>query len=95
MNIKPLGARVLVELAVEKEAVVGGIYIPESVREKPQEASVIAVGTGGIDEEGKKRPFNVKVGDVVLMPKHGGLEVKSDGNDYQIILESDILAVIS
>ncbi len=94
MNIKPLGERVLVEPVKEEEAVKGGIIIPDSAKEKPQEGKVIAVGTGKIDDEGKKVPFNVKVGDIVLMPKYGGTEVKVDGNEYQIMREDDILAII-
>jgi chaperonin GroES len=94
MKIKPLGERVLVEPIKEDEAVKGGIIIPDSAKEKPQEGKVIAVGTGKIDDNGKKVPFNVKVGDVVLMPKYGGTEVKVNGKEYQIMREDDILAVI-
>ncbi len=94
MKIKPLGERVLVEPIKEEEAVKGGIIIPDSAKERPQEGKVIAVGTGKIDDNGKKVPFNVKVGDVVLMPKYGGTEVKMDGKEYQIMREDDILAVI-
>ncbi|MDZ8119199.1 co-chaperone GroES [Pontiella agarivorans] len=94
MNIKPLGERVLVEPVKEEEAVKGGIIIPDSAKEKPQEGKVIAVGTGKIDENGKAVPFNVKKGDIVLMPKYGGTEVKVDGKEYQIMREDDILAII-
>jgi chaperonin GroES len=94
MKIKPLGERVLVEPVKEGEVTKGGIIIPDSAREKPQEGTVIAVGTGKLDENGKKIPFNVKPGDVVLMPKYGGTEVKLDGKEYQIMREDDILAVI-
>jgi chaperonin GroES len=94
MKIKPLGERVLVEPVKEEEAVKGGIIIPDSAKEKPQEGKVVAVGTGKIDENGKKVPFNVKVGDIVLMPKYGGTEVKVDGREYQIMREDDILAVV-
>ena len=94
MKIKPLGERVLVEPVKEEEAVKGGIIIPDSAKEKPQEGKVIAVGTGKIDENGKKVPFNVKVGDIVLMPKYGGTEVKVDGKEYQIMREEDILAIV-
>jgi chaperonin GroES len=78
----------------EGEVNKGGIIIPDSAREKPQEGKVIAVGTGKIDDNGKKVPFNVKPGDIVLMPKYGGTEVKLDGKEYQIMREDDILAVI-
>jgi len=94
MKIKPLGERVLVEPVKEEEVSKGGIIIPDSAREKPQEGKVIAVGTGKIDDKGEKVPFNVKPGDIVLMPKYGGTEVKLDGKEYQIMREDDILAVI-
>ena len=94
MKIKPLGERVLVEPLTEGEVNKGGIIIPDSAKEKPQEGKVIAVGTGKIDEDGKKVPFNVKKGDIVLMPKYGGTEVKVDGREYQIMREDDILAII-
>lgn len=94
MKIKPLGERVLVEPLKEGEVNKGGIIIPDSAKEKPQEGKVIAVGTGKLDEDGKKIPFNVKVGDTVLMPKYGGTEVKMGGKEYQIVREDDILAII-
>ena len=94
MKIKPLGERVLVEPVKEEEVAKGGIIIPDSAREKPQEGKVIAVGTGKIDKDGKKVAFNVKVGDVILMPKYGGTEVKVNGKEYQIMREEDILAII-
>ena len=94
MNIKPLGDRVLVEPLKQEEVNKGGIIIPDTAKEKPQEGVVIAVGTGKVDENGKKVPFNVKKGDTVLMPKYGGTEVKMDGKEYQIMREDDILAVI-
>jgi chaperonin GroES len=94
MKIKPLGERVLVEPLAEGEVNKGGIIIPDSAKEKPQEGKVIAVGTGKLDDNGKKIPFNVKKGDIVLMPKYGGTEVKLDGKEYQIMREDDILAVI-
>ncbi len=94
MKIKPLGERVLVEPLKEDEVKKGGIIIPDSAKEKPQEGKVVAVGTGKLDDNGKKIPFNVKVGDIVLMPKYGGTEVKMGGKEYQIMREEDILAVI-
>lgn len=94
MKIKPLGERVLVEPMKEAEVQKGGIIIPDTAKEKPQEGVVVALGTGKIDENGKKVPFNVKKGDVVLMPKYGGTEVKMGGKEYQIMREEDILAVI-
>ena len=94
MKIRPLGERVLIELVKEEEVSKGGIIIPDSAKEKPQEGKVIAVGTGKLDENGKVVPFNVKKGDLVLMPKYGGTEVKIDDKEYQIVREDDILAII-
>ena len=95
MNIKPLGDRVLVKPATEGEVKKGGIIIPDTAKEKPQEGTVVAVGTGKLDDAGKLIPINVKKGDKVLMPKYGGTEVKIDDVEYQIIREEDILGVIS
>lgn len=94
MKIKPLGDRVLVEPLKEDEVKKGGIIIPDTAKEKPQEGKVIAVGTGKLDDNGKVIPFNVKKGDTVLMPKYGGTEVKIGEKKYQIVREEDILAVI-
>jgi chaperonin GroES len=94
MNIKPLGDRVLVEPLKEGESQKGGIIIPDSAKEKPQQGKVIAVGTGKLDDNGKAIPFNVKKGDLVLMPKYGGTEVKYDDREYQILREEDILGII-
>ena len=94
MKIQHLGERVLVEPLKETEVVKGGIVIPDTAKEKPQEGKVIALGTGKLDDDGKKIPFNVKKGDRVLMPKYGGTEVKIDDKEYQIMREDDILAVI-
>jgi len=94
MKIKPLGDRVLVEPLEVGEQAKGGIIIPDTAKEKPQEGKVKAVGTGKIDEDGKKVAFNVKKGDKVLLPKFGGTEVKLDDKTYQIVREDDILAVI-
>ncbi len=95
MKIQPLGERVLVEPLKEEETTKGGIIIPDTAKEKPQQGKVIAVGTGKLDDKGKKIPFNVKAGDTVLMPKYGGTEVKIDDKEYQIMREDDILGVIS
>lgn len=94
VNIKPLGDRVLVEQVEEGEQVKGGIVIPDSAKEKPQEAKVIALGTGGKDDNGKKIPFDVAVGDLVLTSKYGGTDVKIDGKEYKILSSSDILAIV-
>jgi chaperonin GroES len=94
MKIKPLGDRVLVRPIEQDEIKKGGIIIPDSAKEKPQEGKVVAVGTGKRDDDGKIIPFNVKKGDKVLMPKYGGTEVKIDDVEYQIVREDDILGVI-
>ncbi|MFA4944220.1 MAG: co-chaperone GroES [Lentisphaeria bacterium] len=93
-TIKPLGDRVLVEPVEEKEVVKGGIIIPDSAKEKPQEAKVIALGTGKKDDDGNLVPFEVKVGDIVLTAKYGGSEIKIDDKTYKILSTSDILAVV-
>lgn len=93
-NIKPLGTRVLVQrIENEEQKTDGGIFIPDTAKEKPQEAEVIALGTGKNDE-GEIIEFSVKVGDKVLISKYGGTEVKIDGKDSLIISESDILGII-
>ena len=94
-KIKPIGDRVLVEHLEEKEQVRGGIIIPDSAKEKPQEAKVIAIGTGKKDEDGKVLPFEVKVGDRVLISKYGGTEVKIEEKKYTIVREDDILGILS
>ncbi|MCK9315807.1 MAG: co-chaperone GroES [Clostridia bacterium] len=93
-KIKPLGDRVLVEQAEEKEVKRGGIIIPDTAKEKPMEAVVVALGTGKTDEDGKKVAFEVKVGDRVLISKYGGTEIKLDGKEYKVLNSDDILAVI-
>ncbi len=94
MNLKPLGDRVLVEPAEDKEVKKGGIIIPDSAKEKPTEAVVVALGTGKTDEDGKKVPFEVKKGDRVLISKYGGTEVKVEGKEYKLLNSDDILAII-
>ena len=95
MKIRPLADRVLVQpIDEDSEVKKGGIIIPDTAKEKPQEGKVVAVGTGKLDDDGKKMPFNVKKGDRVLMPKYGGTEVKIEDKEYQIVREEDILAVI-
>ncbi len=94
VKIKPLGDRILVEYIEEDEQVRGGIIIPDSAKERPQEAKVIALGTGKTGEDGKKEAFEVKVGDRVLVSKYGGTEVKIDGKEYTILRQDDILGVV-
>jgi chaperonin GroES len=89
VNIKPLADRVLVEPAKAEEKTVGGIIIPDTAKEKPQKGTVIAVGPGKKDE-----PMTVKEGDVVLYGKYSGTEITIDGNDYLIMRESDLVAII-
>jgi chaperonin GroES len=94
LNIKPLGDRVLVEPVEEKETKKGGIIIPDTAKEKPQEGIIIALGTGKTNDDGKKIPFEVKKGDRVLVSKYGGTEIKIDGKEYKILSSDDILAVL-
>jgi chaperonin GroES len=94
-TFRPLGDRVLVQPLEEGEVKKGGIIIPDTAKEKPQEAKVIAIGTGKIDDEGKKKPFEVKVGDRVLISKYGGTEIKIDGTAYQVLREDDILGILA
>ncbi|MCH2613937.1 MAG: co-chaperone GroES [Opitutales bacterium] len=94
VNVKPLGDRVLLKHAEEDEQVRDGIIIPDSAKEKPQEAEVIALGTGGKDGAGNAVEFNAKVGARVLTSKYGGTEVKIDGETYVLVREDDILGVI-
>tara|TARA_B100000929_G_scaffold230424_1_gene186816 strand:+ start:379 stop:675 length:297 start_codon:yes stop_codon:yes gene_type:complete len=94
LKIKPLGDRVLVEPIEETETKKGGIIIPDSAKEKPQESKIVALGTGKVDDDGKKVPFEVKKGDIVLTNKYGGTEIKLDGVEYKILNQDDILAVI-
>lgn len=93
-KIKPLGDRVLVEPAEEKETKKGGIIIPDSAKEKPTESVVVALGTGKVDDNGNKVPFEVKKGDVVLVSKYGGTEIKLNDKDYKILNSDDILAIV-
>jgi len=95
MKIQPLGERVLVEPITEEESVKGGIVIPDSAKEKPQQGKVVAVGTGKLDDNGKKIPFSVKKGDKVLMPQYGGQTIKLNEKEYQIMREDDILGIFS
>jgi chaperonin GroES len=95
IKIKPIGDRILVKLLdEEKEQVRGGIIIPDSAKEKPQEAEVIALGTGKKDEDGKPLAFEVKVGDRVLISKYGGNEVKIDDVKYTLVREDDLLGIL-
>ena len=94
INIQPLGDRVLIKENDATEEMKGGIYIPDSAQEKPQEATVVALGTGGKDKDGNTIEFYVKEGDTVFTSKYGGTEIKHGDDEYKIISQSDILAVV-
>ena len=94
-TIKPIGDRILVKPVEEKEQVRGGIIIPDSAKEKPQEAIVIALGTGKRLDDGTVVPFEVKVGDKVLTSKYGGTEVKVGDTKHMLVREDDILGIVS
>ena len=95
VNIRPLEDRIVVQPGEGEQVTASGIVIPDTAKEKPQEGSVLAVGEGRWDDEGKKRiPLDVKVGDVVLYSKYGGTEVKYNGEEYLILSGRDVLAVL-
>ena len=94
MKIRPLHDRILVKREEEKEVKKGGIIIPDTAKEKPQEGKVIAVGSGKVSEDGKKTPLDVKAGDRVLFGKYSGSEVKLDGEEYLIMKEEDVLGIL-
>ena len=94
LKLKPLGGRVIVEPTEQEEMTAGGIILPETAKEKPQEGKVLAAGPGDRDEDGERIPMDVQVGDKVLYAKYSGTEVKMDGRKLLILRESDILAVI-
>ena len=93
-TVQPLGDKVLLQEIEVQEQQVNGIFIPESAKEKPQEAVIVSLGTGGFDENGNKITFFVKEGDKVLTAKYGGTEVKVNGKEYKIISQKDILAIV-
>ena len=95
MNVRPLADRILVRRIEEKETVRGGIIIPDTAKEKPQEGEVIAVGPGRTTEDGKRIPLDVKKGDRVLIGKYSGTDVKIDGTEYTILREDEVLGVLS
>ncbi len=94
MKLKPLNDRVLVLRIEETEKTVGGIIIPDTAKEKPQEGKVIAVGAGRINEEGQRVPLGVKEGDRILFGKYSGTEIKIEGTEHLIMREDDILAIV-
>lgn len=94
MKIRPLQDRLIVKRLKEEETTKGGIIIPETAKEKPLEAEVIAVGNGKVLEDGKVRPLDVKAGDRVLFSKYAGTEIKIEGEEYLMLREDDVLGVI-
>ena len=95
MHFRPLHDRVVVRRLEQEAKTSGGIIIPDTAKEKPQEAEVVAVGPGKLNDEGKRSPMDVKAGDKILMGKYSGSEIKIDDNDYVILREDEILAVVN
>jgi chaperonin GroES len=94
MKIRPLHDRIVIKRKSEEERTAGGLYIPEAAKERPTEATVVAVGNGRVQEDGSVRPLGVKAGDTVLFGKYAGTEIKLDGEELLIIREEDVLAVV-
>jgi chaperonin GroES len=94
MSVRPLRDRVLLERVAEEEQKVGGIIIPDTAKEKPQQGKVIAVGSGRVNDKGDVLPLDVKAGDTVLFGKYSGSEIKVDGKEYLIVREDEILGVV-
>lgn len=92
--IKPLGDRIVIKVVEETEQTSGGIFIPDSAKEKPQRAEVVAVGLGKMNEKGEREPMDVKVGDTILYAKYSGTDVKVDGVEYKILSIKDALAIV-
>lgn len=95
LKIRPLQDRLIVRRLTDEEKTVGGIIIPDTAKEKPQEGEVIAVGNGKVLENGKVQPLDVKAGDKILFSKYSGTEVNVDGEDYLVVREDDVLGVIN
>lgn len=94
MNVKPLGDRILVERIEQESKTAGGIIIPDTAKEKPKQGKVLAVGPGAKDENGKRIPMDVSVGDVVLFTQWAGSEIKVDGKDFLVLKESDVIGIV-
>ncbi len=92
--IKPLGERIVIKVIEDTEQTSGGIFIPDSAKEKPQKGEVVAVGLGKMNDKGEREPLDVKVGDTVLYAKYAGTDVKMDGTEYKILSIKDALAII-
>jgi chaperonin GroES len=95
LNLKPLGDRLVVEHVEQAEKTAGGVFLPDTAKEKPQEGHVLAVGSGRTLDNGNKLTMDVKVGDKIIYSKYSGSEIKVDGKDYLIISEKDVLAIFS
>ena len=95
MNVRPLHDRIIVQRLEEGEQKVGGIIIPDTAKEKPQQGKVIAVGKGKVKDDGKVMPLDVKEGDTILFGKYSGQEIKLDGEEYLIMREDEVLAVMT
>ena len=94
VNLKPLGDRVVIKPSPKEEVTKSGLVIPDTAKEKPQEGLILATGPGRTDDKGKRLPMDVKVGDKVLYAKYAGTEVKLEGEEYMILKETDILAIV-
>jgi len=94
MGIKPLADRVVLEPVEEETVTASGLVLPDTAKEKPQQGKVIAVGPGGLDDNGNRSAIEVKKGDIVIYRKYGGTEIKQDGTEYLIVSEDDILAIV-
>ena len=94
MNVRPLHDRIIVQRLEEGEQKIGGIIIPDSAKEKPQQGKVIAAGAGKTKDDGKRQPLDVKAGDTILFGKYSGQEIKLDGEEYLIMREDEVLAVL-
>jgi chaperonin GroES len=94
MNIRPLGDRILVEPIEQEETIAGGLLLPETAKEKPQQGNVLAAGAGRRDDDGKRIPMDVEVGNKVLFAKYAGTEVKLNGKKLLIMKETDILGIV-
>lgn len=95
MKLKPLGDRIVVQAAPQEERTKGGLVLPETVKEKPVEGIVVAVGDGKVLDNGNRQPMDVKVDDKVIYSKYSGTEIKLDGEEYLILSERDVLAVVT
>jgi chaperonin GroES len=94
MNVRPLHDRIIVQRIEESEQKIGGIIIPDSAKEKPQQGKVVAAGAGKVKEDGQRTPLDVKAGDVILFGKYSGQEIKLDGEEYLIMREDEVLAIL-